>query len=136
MSNGDRSGQENAITYVPGHQKREWKAHADELGMSLSEYLRTMVQSGRRGFLDTDSSEPVEEGPAGGSNPGGEALETTIQEILRQNEVTTWEELVETVSDDIEARIETVLEDLQSANRIKHSPRENGYVYLGDDDGS
>jgi len=37
-------------TYVPAYQKRLWADHADELGMSQSEFVRTMVQVGRSDF--------------------------------------------------------------------------------------
>ena len=43
-------------TFVPAYQKDEWKRHADELDMSQSEFVRTMVQAGRRDF----DLEPVE----------------------------------------------------------------------------
>jgi len=37
-------------TYVPAYQKRLWADHAEELGMSQSEFVRTMVQAGRSDF--------------------------------------------------------------------------------------
>lgn len=45
-----------AKTYIPAYQKEEWKEHADELGMSQSEFIRCMVQAGRKVFA------PDEEG--------------------------------------------------------------------------
>lgn len=35
-------------TRVPAYQKEAWRADAEELGMSQSEFVRTMVQAGRR----------------------------------------------------------------------------------------
>ena len=49
-------------TYLPEYQKAKWEEHAEELGMSRSEFVRTMVQAGRRGFL---------EGGSPPSDPGG-----------------------------------------------------------------
>ncbi|WP_256391029.1 DUF5805 domain-containing protein [Natronoarchaeum rubrum] len=43
-------------TYVPAYQKRLWAEHAEELGMSQSEFVRTMVQAGRRGFSPPEES--------------------------------------------------------------------------------
>lgn len=51
-------------TYVPAYQKRLWADHADELGMSQSEFVRTMVQAGRHGF-----SPPEESAGDAGSDP-------------------------------------------------------------------
>ena len=43
-------------TYVPEYQKEAWAAHADELDMSQSEFVRTMVQAGRSGFEPPESA--------------------------------------------------------------------------------
>ena len=64
-------------TYVPAEQKDRWQEHADELGMSQSEFVRTMVQAGRRGFSLSDSGKAAEPGPSG-SDPRGDALETSV----------------------------------------------------------
>ncbi|MDZ7730471.1 MAG: hypothetical protein U5K37_05470 [Natrialbaceae archaeon] len=44
MSESDRA---TVRTYIPAYQKDHWAEHADELNMSLSEFVRTMVQAGR-----------------------------------------------------------------------------------------
>jgi len=52
-------------TYVPEDQKAIWQDHADDLGMSQSEFVRTMVQAGRRGFRSTEPitlSNPIRRG--------------------------------------------------------------------------
>jgi len=62
-------------TFVPAYQKTEWKRHADELGMSQSEFVRTMVQAGRRDFeiegsvsVESDSeSASADDDSSGGS---------------------------------------------------------------------
>lgn len=41
-------------TYVPAYQKERWREHAEELNMSQSEFVRSMVQAGRRGFGTED----------------------------------------------------------------------------------
>jgi len=57
------------MTYVPAYQKAEWKEHAAELGMSQAEYVRTMVQSGRKGF-EFDSETGDLDALSDPSNPG------------------------------------------------------------------
>jgi len=81
-------------TYVPAYQKRLWADHADELGMSQSEFVRTMVQAGRSDFSPPEETtgEPGElpapesstnehergemEPRSGDATPGVEADET------------------------------------------------------------
>ena len=52
-------------TYVPAYQREEWDDHAEALDMNRSEFVRTMVQAGRRGFggaVDGDSEPEAESG--------------------------------------------------------------------------
>lgn len=114
-------------TYVPAYQKDEWQSHADDLEMSQSEFVRTMVQAGRRGF-ETDDEEPG----SPDANPGGNALETQVLNLL-SSDTYSWEELLEAVSDDIESRLDDTLEELQANNRIRYSGRHGGYTTLEDD---
>jgi len=117
------------MTYVPAYQKAEWKAHADELGMSQAEYIRTMVQSGRKGFeLGTEG--PDLEGGSAGSNPGGHGLETRVLDTLDSGDPYSWEELVDALSSNFEDRLEETLESLQADNRIRYSGREGGYTVV------
>src|SRR6056297_3280818 len=88
-------------TYVPAEQKDRWREHADELGMSQSEFVRTMVQAGRRGFSPPEESagdataaperEPAKQSAgehetdemeprSGGATPGVEGGETGSSE--------------------------------------------------------
>jgi hypothetical protein len=114
-------------TYVPTYQKIVWKEHADELGMNQSEFVRSMVQAGRRGF------EPVREEPdSPDPNPGGNGLETRVLELL-STDTYSWDELLEAVSDDIESRLDDALEELQATNQIRYSGRHGGYTIIGED---
>ncbi|MEY7849912.1 DUF5805 domain-containing protein [Natrarchaeobius sp. A-rgal3] len=116
-------------TYLPAYQKAEWESHADDLGMSQSEFVRTMVQAGRKGF------EPAEkELPSEGSDPGGNGLETRVLELL-STDTYSWDELLEAISDDVESRLDDAIGDLQANNRIRYSGRHDGYVLVGGDDG-
>lgn len=107
-------------TYVPAYQKAEWERQADRMDMSLSEFVRSMVQAGRRGF---------EGGADGGSEDAsaddGRGLEGQVVAELRNQGCCSWDELVTAVTDDIESELERTL---QESPRIQHSPRQGGYV--------
>ncbi len=121
-------------SYVPTYQKQEWQAHADELDMSLSEFVRSMVQAGRRGFTaDSSSIEPstVAEGGEGeqsDADPQGQRLEDRVLSTLADGDSYEWDELVAAVTDDIEAQLDETLQDLQARDEIRYSGREGGYV--------
>ena len=129
MSEKADTERSTVMTYVPAHQKAEWTAHADELGMSQAEYVRTMVQSGRKGF-ELDSEGPDLEGSSDPSNPGGHGLETRVLDALDSGDPLSWTELVESLSGDFEDRLEDTLESLQAENRIRYSGREGGYTVV------
>ncbi|MFB6164678.1 MAG: DUF5805 domain-containing protein [Haloarculaceae archaeon] len=114
-------------TYVPAYQKAEWQAHAADLDMSQSEFVRTMVQAGRHGF----ALEPPE-AEQSGADPQGEGLETRVLEILQREGPTDWAELEELLTADIEARLDEALDELQAENAIKYSGRDGGYTLAGD----
>lgn len=130
-------------TYVPAYQKAQWKSHANELGMSQSEFVRAMVQAGRRGFgesdEDADSSSPT--GPsaqernkenmlrqAGGS---GELSERVVA-LLEREGTLSWEALVEALTDDIEERLDDTMAELQDDSKVRYSGRYGGYTISGD----
>ncbi|WP_436929001.1 DUF5805 domain-containing protein [Halosimplex halobium] len=128
-------------TYVPAYQREEWDDHAAELDMSRSEFVRTMVQAGRRGFGDTDSAVEVSEpadpeqgpeesggGPSSDADPQGSGMEERVAAALRSAEYLSWDELLEAVADDIEAELEDALQRLQSEGRVTYSGRNGGYT--------
>lgn len=126
-------------TYVSAEQRERWRAEADELDMSQAEYVRSMVQAGRRSFsLSTDgrslSSEPNNsvEGGSPDTTPGGERLKDRVLEVLRTEEFADWDELVAGVTDDIEERLDEALEELQADDRIRYSGRHGGYTVVDD----
>jgi len=109
-------------TYVPAYQRDAWDEHAEQLEMSRSEFVKTMVQAGRRGFGAETRSDGAD------SDAGGGDLEERIVEGLRESGPLSWEELFAEVTDDIETRLEAALQRLQDENRIKYSGPEGGYV--------
>lgn len=109
-------------TYVPAHQKDTWSEHADRLDMSQSEFLRTMVQAGRRSF-EIDPEEPG----SGGSNPGSDALEDRILRLLRDGGGREFDELVAALTDDLEDRVDEALDELQRDDLVRFSGRDGRY---------
>jgi len=127
-------GDEQAVvkTYVPTEQKDIWRSHADELDMSQSEFVRTMVQAGRSGFepADSDDSANAEdaEAPSPDANPRGNGLEDRVVDVLADGGHYEWEALLAALTDDIEQRLDEILQELQSAGRVRYSGRHGGYV--------
>ncbi|KAB1188351.1 MULTISPECIES: DUF5805 domain-containing protein [Haloferax] len=145
----DEADRATVQTYVPAHQKEVWKDHADQLGMSQSEFVRTMVQAGRADF------DVPERGDETATTPGVDGGETALQngssnqstedginegftgrvvEALAADSHLSWDDLVSALTDDIEERLEATLQDLQSSGRVVYSGRHGGYT-LAEDDG-
>lgn len=115
-------------TYVPAYQKAEWQDRADELGMTQSEFVRTMVQAGKRGYFeapDTDSGAPTED-----ENDGTDQLEERVQRVLSSDEYLSWERLLEAITADIEDQLEDTLAELQDENVVRYSGRNGGYTLV------
>ena len=114
-------------TYVPPYQKERWREHADRLGMSQSEFVRTMVQAGRRDFEVPDG--PSSEDPAKAPSSG---LEPRVKDALSGENHRSWDDLLEAVTDGVEDRLEEALESLQERNAVQYSGREGGYRLVED----
>lgn len=127
-------------TYVPTEQRTEWRQEAEDLDMSQAEYVRTMVQAGRRGFnlnstsdsLNTDSTNPVEQ-DVSNATPGVSGLDGHVLDVLRESEFADWETILAGVTGEIEDRLERTLEELQSENEIRYSGRHGGYTVIDDE---
>ena len=119
-------------TYVPTYQREEWDTHAEKLEMSRSEFVRSMVQAGRRGFEGT--SQPASQSPQAQSETTTsrpvepEAFEELVVESLAADEFRSWEALLAAVTEDIEGRLEETLQELQAADRVRYSGRNGGYT--------
>lgn len=113
-------------TYVPAYQRDEWDKHAEELGMSRSEFIRTMVQAGRSKFNPDLAVDDSTNGTNESANT--EDLETQVIDSLSESDALGWEELLSAVTGDIETRLEDTLNTLQSTNRIQYSGPMGGYV--------
>ena len=128
---GDRAA---VTTRVSPEQKDHWREDAQRLGMSQSEFVRTMVQAGRRelglsGDERIGDSRPTREEPGfEDTNPRGEALEDRVLELLDQREARSWEELVEALTAGLEERLDETLGELQESGRVRYSGRHGGYL--------
>lgn len=116
-------------TYVPRYQREIWTEEAAERDMSRAEYIRTMVQAGRR---DLGVAEEAEKGASADVDPGGEALEERVLAVLDREGPLDWEELREAVFGDHESRLEDALDELQRANRVRYSGPSGGYQMVDD----
>lgn len=144
MTDADEKADRVSVrTYVPEYQRDEWDEHADELDMSRSEFVRCMVQAGRRGFFDdaapdgetgspaserSGSTEREAEDSSRDDDPAGEGLETRIIEALRAEGYRSWDELLAAMTEDIEERLEATLQELQAADEVRYSGRNGGYT--------
>ncbi|QFU83764.1 DUF5805 domain-containing protein [Natronorubrum aibiense] len=119
-------------TYVPRYQKERWQAQADNLEMSQSEFVRTMVQAGRQefeipsGHADTASSTST-------AAKADNEFADRILEVLDRRGALGWDDLVEALVDDVEAELDAELQRLQDENTIRYSGRDGGYVLTTDD---
>lgn len=116
-------------TSVPQYQKEAWREHANALDMSQSEFVRTMVQAGRRGF----EVEPPET-PSATANPRGSALRGPVLETLSNEEHREFDEIVDSLAEEFEDRVDDILQSLTTAGVVEVSGRK-GYRLKGDADG-
>jgi len=110
-------------TYVPAYQRDVWDEHADDLDMSRSEFVKTMVQAGRKQFGKATADGPAEDPGSGDSD-----LREQILDTLGESGPCSWDELLAGVTGDIETRLENRLQELQEDDRIRYSGRDGGYV--------
>lgn len=112
-------------TYVPSYQRDVWDEDAEAMEMSRSEYVRTMVQAGRRDF-DLDSSEPQSRDPSNES-PN---LESQVLDLISSKSAAEFDEILAYLTQDIEDQLDEALEALQSRNSIKYSSRKGGFTRM------
>jgi len=117
-------------TYIPAFQKDEWQDHADQLGMSQSEFVRTMVQAGRRSFGELESEINNQQPGADSETSSSDELEDRVVEVLQRDQHLDWESLLEALTDNIENRLEEVLAELQDENVVRYSGRHGGYTLI------
>lgn len=99
--------------YIPEHQLEIWSEHADELGMNRSEFIRAMVQAGRRDFT-------VSPGPS------EDAVRDDILQLLEEHGELDHSEIVQHLVDEIEADVGDAIVELQRQNDIRYA--RDGFV--------
>jgi hypothetical protein len=119
-------------TYLPAYQRDVWDDHADRLGMSRSEFVKTMVQAGRQQI--GDNPELIPDAESGDTETDSEqSLETEITSLLADADALSWDELLASLTDDIESRLDETLQELQDTNQIRYSGRADGYELVEGD---
>lgn len=157
-TDGPETERVSVSTYVPAYQRERWADEAESMDVSRSEYVRLMVQAGRRSFdFDgTGGTEPemavnglsgsgdqaggasvTEHNPGNDrhqtSDRGGSALRDRVLDLLDSEGHLDWDELVAGLTDDIEDRLDEALDELQSEGRVRHSGRHGGYTVVDDE---
>ncbi|WP_265111613.1 DUF5805 domain-containing protein [Halosolutus halophilus] len=121
-------------TYVPRYQKERWREHADELEMSQSEFVRTMVQAGRSEFeIPATSGGETGESAAPTDAGSDEEFADRILAVLDRQGPLGWDDLVDALIDDVEAELDATIQRLQDENLIRYSGRTGGYVLTNDE---
>lgn len=121
-------------TYVPEYQSDVWAEEAEEMGVSRSEYVRMMVQAGRRDFdLATDKESEESNIEASDNNRGDPDLESRVMTALDSKGPLDWEALVNEITQGLENQLENTLDKLQSSNDIKYNGRHGGYTVVDDE---
>lgn len=129
-------------TYVPRHQKRTWVTHAEQLDMTQSEFVRTMVQAGRSDIgvpgandesenTSNDSSDSSD--GSGATSVESSGFDERIRTILGRRGALDWDELVDALVDDVESELDEALQQLQANGDVVHSGRKGGYILTTDE---
>lgn len=127
MAEQRNSERTSVKTYVPKYQKEIWTEHADDLDMSQSEFVRAMVQAGRKKFEIQPSQDQ-----SSSSHPQGRGMEERVLRVLDNSNTLSWEELLNEISDNFEEQLEEALNDLQEQNEIRYNGRKDGYTLVND----
>ena len=120
-------------TYVPEYQRDLWKQHAGLLDMNLSEFVRVMVQAGRRDFdIGTTNNENILKVNFDDKTPGVSGIKIQLLNFLQNDECLGWDKLVQKLTVALEDELELALTQLQEENLIGYSGRLGGYTLLQD----
>lgn len=98
---------------VPEHLCEKWDEEVDKYADSRSEFIRMMVEAGRKEFHAIESE--VDE---------SSDLKQTVLEIVASQDGASTEEILDELEDDILEELETLDEE----GEIKYSPHKGGYI--------
>jgi DNA-binding transcriptional ArsR family regulator len=130
---------EPVTTYVSPDTKEVWKKHADELGMSLSRFIESMVNAGRAEYAET-APEGYEDDPVSARREadalkqkvetleGREEFETEAVEVYAalDGEYVTVTALAEKVEED-EPSVYEALQRLLEEELVEYDTMRNAY---------
>lgn len=130
---------EPVTTYVSPDTKEVWKKHADELGMSLSRFIESMVNAGRSEYAET-APEGYEDDPVSVRREadalkqkvetleGREEFETEAVEVYAalDGEYVTVTALAEKVEED-EPAVYEALQRLLEEELVEYDTMRNAY---------
>lgn len=135
-----------AMTYPAEEQYQRWKDHAEELDMSVSEFMQAMIEAGRRKFdRDVSPDETVQELREQRSVLKEELerkeeridrLESRLQsserqeirDFLKDNPGASFAEVVEHVANSVESRVRKHLETMEGVSVEGDRGREYTYI--------
>lgn len=103
-------------TSAPEEQIDQWEKEADEMNVTRAEYMRLMIQAGRRQFPVCDT---------GNDQSDGINVENRVLDALEEHGELTWEELIETAIGDVEDKVESTIEELDAQGKVSISLRDN-----------
>ena len=118
MQDNDQTERKTVKTYVPEYQKENWRTHANELDMSMSEFVRCMVQAGRNKSMDS-----LENGADHVSTPGGNGVNDRILDVLETEDPTSFDGIVQSLTRRLESNVEQSLEHLRDEGAISQHTR-------------
>lgn len=114
----------------------EWTADAEEMGVSLSEYVRRMARAGRRqwGYDHIEEAdEPHVQFDEATTSPDEETtaiIQDTIVRNLSTTDGISEEELADLITRDISNEVGTQLEELMHERVVEYSPTQGGWVLI------
>lgn len=122
-------------TYLPRFQKERWREDADTLDMSMSEFVRSMVQAGRRGFAlaEEDAGEnvitPRRKGDLDPVHPGGNDIKEGVLDAVEDGPK-TFDDLTDIVMGDLEDQIADSLDSLMNDDLVVFDHRDREYLII------
>lgn len=94
---------------------KQWDERADELDMSRSEFIRTMVEAGDKNLSLVSPFENI---------GTGESLKEQVLESLEEDEYKDWDTILTELTERMERELEETLNELLDEDRIDFSPRQ------------
>lgn len=101
-------------TSIPEEQAEIWEKEAEEMNVTRAEYVRLMIQAGRRNFGLAEPETPESDGIN---------IESRVIDALQEHGEMSWDELVEKAVGDVESEVEKVIDKLDEEGRVSVSLR-------------